>query len=53
MSLRGFERILTASEKKTLAERYESVAAHCLKAAILLEQHMQKQEQKQEMKLSM
>jgi hypothetical protein len=53
MSLRGFERVLTASEKVVLAERYESVASHCLKAAILLEQHMQKQEQKQEMKLSM
>lgn len=53
MSLRGFERILTAPEKVKLAERYESAAAHSLKAAILLEQHVQKQAQKQEMKLSM
>lgn len=53
MSLRGFERVLAAAEKESLAERYESIAAHCLKSVILLEQHLQKQEQKQEMKLSM
>jgi hypothetical protein len=53
MTLRGFERVLTVAEKKDLAERYESIAAHCLKSVILLEQHQQKQEQKQEMKLSM
>ena len=52
MTLRGFERVLTAAEKEDLAERYESIAAHCLKSVILLEQHLQKQEQKQEMKLS-
>ncbi|MDD3062761.1 MAG: DUF3991 and toprim domain-containing protein [Massilibacteroides sp.] len=53
MTLRGFERVLTVAEKEDLAERYESIAAHCLKSVILLEQHQQKQEQKQEMKLSM
>lgn len=47
MSLRGFERVLTAAEKEQLAERYESIAAHCLKAVILMEQHQQKQEQRQ------
>ena len=53
MSLRSFERVLTASEKEKLAERYEGIAGHCLKAAILLEQKQQKQELRQEMKLSM
>lgn len=53
MSLRGFDRVLVSSEKDDLAERYESIAAHCLKSVILLEQHLQKQDQKQEMKLSM
>jgi hypothetical protein len=52
MTLRGFDRVLTATEKEDLAERYESIAAHCLKSVILLEQHLQKQEQRQEMKLS-
>lgn len=47
MSLRGFDRVLTAADKEKLAQRYECVGAHCLKAAILLEQHVQKQEQKQ------
>ncbi len=47
MSLRGFDRVLTAADKEKLAQRYESVGAHCLKAAILLEQHVQKQELKQ------
>ncbi len=57
VALRGFGRVLTASEKMGLAERYESIAAHCLKSLILLEQPRQKQEmkqsQKQEMKLTM
>ncbi|MDD3074019.1 MAG: DUF3991 and toprim domain-containing protein [Eubacteriales bacterium] len=53
MRLRGFERVLTATEKEDLAERYESIATHCLKSVILLEQHLQTQEQTQEMKLSM
>ncbi len=48
MSLRGFEQVLTTGEKEKLAECYEGIAAHCLKAAILLEQHQQKQEQKQQ-----
>lgn len=48
MSLRGFERVLASSEKEKLAKCYEDIAAHCLKAAILLEQHQQKQEQKQQ-----
>lgn len=48
MSLRGYERVLSASEKEKLAECYEAVAAHCLKGVILLEQHQQKQEQKQQ-----
>jgi len=53
MTLRGFERVMTATEKADLAERYENIAAHCLKSVILLEQHLQKQELKPEMKLSM
>ncbi len=51
--LRGFERVLTTTEKADFAERYENIAAHCLKSVILLEQHLQKQELKPEMKLSM
>ncbi|WP_066460126.1 DUF3991 domain-containing protein [Anaerotruncus rubiinfantis] len=47
MSLRGFDRVLTAAEKERLAEHYESIATHCLKAVILVEQHQQKQEQRQ------
>lgn len=47
MSLRGFNHVLTVTEKEQLALRYESIAAHCLKAVILLEQHQQKQEQRQ------
>lgn len=47
MSLRGFARVLTATEKEQLAQRYESISAHCLKAIILMEQHQQKQEQRQ------
>ena len=53
MSLRGFERVVTASEKEKLAECYEHIAAHGLKGAILLEKHRQKMEQNQGMKLSM
>ncbi len=53
MALRCFERVLTVTEKEDLAKRYESIAAHCLKSVILLEQHLQKHEQAQEMKLSM
>jgi hypothetical protein len=53
IALHGFDRILTSKEKESLAECYESIAAHCLKSVILLEQHLQKQEQKQEMKLTM
>ena len=53
LSLRGFDRILTAADKERLAERYESVGAHCLKAAIILEQHVQKQEQKQGLTMKM
>lgn len=53
MSLRGFERVLTAREKEKLAERYEGIAVHCLKAAILLKQHMHKQERKQEPTMKM
>lgn len=45
MSLRGFERVVTAGEKEKLAECYERIAAHGLKGAILLEQQQQKQEQ--------
>lgn len=54
MSLRAFERVVTETEKEKLAECYEAAAAHCLKAAILLEQHQQKQEQRQgaEMKMA-
>ncbi len=47
MSLRGYERVLTGTEKEKLAECYEAVAAHCLKGAILLEQQEQKLEQQQ------
>lgn len=47
MSLRGYERVLLSSEKERLAEGYEAVAAHCLKGAILMEQHQQRQEQQQ------
>ncbi len=53
MSLRGFNQILTASDKQRLAEQYERVGAHCLKAAILLEQHVQKQELKQGLTMKM
>jgi hypothetical protein len=53
MALRGFDRVLTLEEKEGLAECYEIIAAHCLKSVILLEQHLQKQEQRQEMKLTM
>ncbi|MBR0598446.1 DUF3991 and toprim domain-containing protein [Sinanaerobacter chloroacetimidivorans] len=53
IALRSFDRVLTSGEKDDLAERFESIAAHCLKSVILIEQHLQKQEQKQEMKLSM
>jgi len=53
MSLRGFDRILTTADKERLAQRYESVGAHCLKAVILLEQHVQKQEQKQGLTMKM
>ncbi|MEA4894651.1 MAG: DUF3991 and toprim domain-containing protein [Oscillospiraceae bacterium] len=53
MSLRGFNQILTASDKQRLAEHYERVGAHCLKAAILLEQHVQKQELKQGLTMKM
>ncbi len=55
MALRGFDRVLSTSEKGDLAERCESIAAHCLKSLILLEQPRQKQEMKQnqEMKLTM
>ena len=52
-SLRGFNQILTASDKQRLAEQYERVGAHCLKAAILLEQHVQKQELKQGLTMKM
>lgn len=47
MALRGFERVLTATEKGKLAESYENVAAHCLKAAVQMERQFQKQEQRQ------
>lgn len=47
ISLRGYERVLTGAEKEKLAECYEAVAAHCLKGAILLEQHQQKLERRQ------
>jgi len=53
IALRSFDRVLTSEEKEGLAECYESIAAHCLKSVILIEQHLQKQEQKQEMKLTM
>ena len=53
ITLRGFDRVLAFDEKEALAERYESIAAHCLKSVILLEQHLQKLEQKQAMQLSM
>ncbi|MPM68601.1 hypothetical protein SDC9_115535 [bioreactor metagenome] len=53
MSLRGFNQILTASDKQRLAEQYERVGAHCFKAAILLEQHVQKQELKQGLTMKM
>ncbi|WP_312640266.1 DUF3991 and toprim domain-containing protein, partial [Hydrogenoanaerobacterium sp.] len=46
MSLRGYERVLSSAEKEKLAESYEVVAAHCLKAVILMEQDQQKLEQK-------
>jgi hypothetical protein len=52
-SLRGYERVLTATEKEKLAECYESIAAHCLKSAILMEQYRQKLEQRQGFELSM
>lgn len=48
MALRGFEGVLTASEKEKLAENYERIAAHCLKAAVGVEQQIQKQEPEQE-----
>lgn len=47
VSLRSFKSVLTASEKEQLAEHYERIAAYCLKAIILVEQHQQKQEQRQ------
>ncbi|MPM78620.1 hypothetical protein SDC9_125631 [bioreactor metagenome] len=53
LSLRGFDRVLTAADKEKLAQRYECVGAQCLKAAILLEQHIQKQEQKQGLTMKM
>jgi hypothetical protein len=53
LSLRGFDRVLTATDKEKLAQRYECVGAQCLKAAILLEQHIQKQEQKQGLTMEM
>ena len=53
MSLRGYERVLTGTEKEKLAQCYEAVAAHCLKGAILLEQHQQKLEQRQALAMQM
>lgn len=53
ISLRSFERVVTAIEKEKLAERYEHIAAHCLKGTILVEMHRQKMEQNQGIKLSM
>ncbi len=57
IALRGLDRVLTSEEKEDLAECYESIAVHCLKSVILLEQHRKKQEMKQnreqEMKLNM
>lgn len=47
MSLRGYERLLSTTEKEKLAEIYEAIAAHCLKAATLIELDEQKLEQKQ------
>ncbi|WP_324293332.1 DUF3991 and toprim domain-containing protein [Lacrimispora defluvii] len=53
MSLRGFERVVTASEKEKLAECYERIAANGLKGTILLEQQRQKQEQRQSLAITM
>ncbi|MFT4104800.1 MAG: DUF3991 and toprim domain-containing protein [Lacrimispora sp.] len=53
MSLRGIERVVSVSEKNSLAECYESIAAQSFKGMILLEKNKQKMEQSQEMKLSM
>ena len=53
MSLRGFERVVTAGEKEKLAECYEHIAAHGLKGAILMEQQQQKQEQRQSLAMTM
>lgn len=52
-SLRGYERVLSSAEKEKLAECYEAVAAHCLKGAILLEQHQQKLDQRQTLAMVM
>lgn len=47
MSLRRYEQVLTGAEKEKLAECFETVASHCLKGAILIEQHQHKLEQRQ------
>lgn len=44
--------IVCENEKKDIAQRYESIAGHCLKAIITIKMQQQKQEQKQLMVMS-
>lgn len=45
MSVSAIEQWVGVQEKKKLGKGYEAIAAHCLKASVLLEIHQQKQEQ--------